>query len=1448
MVSYYREHEGNLHPGDIAKAEDINQIQQNVGDAIRNLLEDLNEREGCIIGQKENAFILTPETKRAGRFVDQINLAEDSDAKFISIRETDYRQPIKLSHSSVYSVIVKMQNLSEQDVSVIFELHDDNENLIEGKKTTLNLPKNTSPTEYEIVFDLDYWPTAHGLTHEDLEINDPRLPIPPNNSASETEGVDRGDEQDMAYSSLGASQVYLVVRALNKNKFNINQIENGYAWNDEDPTFGILMNINSNYGQLLEENVGSGFVPASIPGDLYFREVYTNSQSYHCEYGEAMIGGEKVCLADTHVSIEGASSYGNVLSYVYMDIHGHLKAKNSDPYIGAEPVIPIIDEPHLHIANIYTYADSSKDPLIIQDDTNQITRLRSHHERIRRLEKQMKYTQDIAIPPRLKYTLSGDSWIDTNPGDLLYSDKFNTTAADTLDALKQSGYIVTTDANGNLIVKVTNAESFNIPITLKSTTSGVVTTKNNVKVLKSAQTSSYINALGIDSIERAQTFAEIKDMKIDISNGVMTLDSNNSDTNIVVATTAKEAKQTEFNPWDDSAKNRPKSSNIKPTTRAYTVKSGRNGKNDWASEFPAMTFYTPTNYKLTKLEIPVYKFKNCSGVKFLIYKRQLTNNKENTVWLGQRMHVTDVYSLKKAKVKGGYQYVDEGFLINFGKKGLTLPKGQYVIIVLPIVKSGQGTVYVDTYKPADSKDFCIRYYGAANASHFLLKKKYFEVWYNSAKATGKPISYNSTGSVTSGTITWSNKEPIKTIKPTANITIPKNTSCKLEVDVGAGWQEIEIGKANSIASGKNSFRWRITFSGNKKDTPTLKYDKDKKYAINFEIIRKEPGAGNMAEAISLDKNLCLTSKPFDGNKILREYLGDTDFAIDDNKFSNYEFSRIWVNDSTQEDLRIDLSGCDRVQEVREAGTNNIKGYYPIYSLHYVDLKTKDFNSGSVDYSNYDPQMEIDEHNMRLKLDTDYSYNDDEIKLFNINKFDINSQYALDEGIGIDFSKVSVPEESGNITLMKASFDETINIAQYDAIKVGLSIQGEVNGTLSGLALYVSSTHEEQTPSNKTNEPNDNIVIIDTLPDLNQSQEETIAMYGNKIVKRYEPRNGTAGYVYYQSVWDSAHQLWKWELINNIKSYDIYEIVDRSTKQNTLTVTEENNDQKRYYEIYIDPNKINLQYAKEIGLILLADEGKYKATDISNIKLHEFVTIQKDYYPIFDPKIGDKFTMKTSSLDTISKSNASGSITTINKTTPETSQIIIGYHNINVNGQTIAEFDATSKNTKNYNHIGIQLASDCLLVKDMLELHLIQIDEETNVETVIDKIRLPTNNYMYYATTAEGNIKLIQIFKKLETTERFDKIALVTTPKFVDYATKLRTIKQTVNDVETDVEVNGIDDNKSISLFVGKISLYQARTIPMFHPKMRMKFYFDRATQINRDSLGIRKVGVVADYQ
>lgn len=1469
MVNYYEKHYGDLYPGHIAKSSDINQIQQNIQDALKNAIRDLTEGESWILGTNDqtdkDSFILTPASKRGGRYIDQMNLAEGDDVEILSFREISYRQPIKLARSSVYSVIVKLQNKSEIPVPVVFELRDQDGDPIPNMRTTLTLPKNTNaPAEFEIVFDLNHYPTAHGIESEDLEDSSTDLIQKNTNEGSDEEGKDFTDETVLESSTTGASVVYLFIEALNKSKsseINVNTIQkDGYEWNDSsDPTFGIVANKNSQYGQLLEESTGNEFTASSIPADLYFKEVYANSPTYICNFGQAVIGGEKVVLADTHISVGGASTLGNIVSYIYLDSDGHLQFENSDPFTGTElPVIQVSEE-HLHIANIITYQNDSKDPIIYQSDEERLYRPRSHHERIRRLEKKLNYTQEIAIPARLKYTLTGEDWIDPNPNVDFTDRYYNPIAAQDLDNLNNKQYVLTTDENGNPIIKLSKAESFSIPITLKNKDSGKISTeKNKTKVISTAQTTKYIETINKSDKSRAQTFAEMKNLVNDFKKGTLSLSSTSEVSGSVVATTRREAEETEFNPWDDSAANRPKNADIKPNTRAYTVVKGKNAASDWASEFPAMTFFTNTGYTLKKLEIPIYKFKNCEGIKFYIYKRQGPNNKTNTVWLEKKIKETKVYSLKNAKIKKGYQYMENGFLIDFtsstNKKGLELPKGQYVIICLPIPKSGKGTVYVDTYKPKNSKDFCIRYHGAGNASHFLLKDRYQEIWYNPVKAVKEDINYSKKGEVVSGVVSWENTESIKTVKPLMNAKTPKGTSIELYVDTGGGWVKVSENKSNNVVgSGTGeSFRWKAVLKGNGKESPVISYDKNKKYALKFEITRSAPNLSNNNAQDSLEsKNLAFTSKPFNANEILREYIGDMNLGLTDNKFSNFEFFRAWMKDGTEGEssdtnnsVLIDLSASDKIDPVlvksgnsyiQQVDDNGKQLYYPLYSLHYVDLGLDDFSQTSVDYSNYDAFVEDDEYNLRLKLDTENSYNDNDIKIINPTDFkltdDIYSGSNDSDEVCIDLTRI--PESEVNQVLAKARFNNPLDLSKYAELRVKLDLEGTEGGTLSGLGVYISSAFEPEAPTMLPSEDLQS-ALVDELPDLNTSQENVINQYANQIIRKSYNENGVGFDVYYRSVWDSSQGIWKWEQLHDVKSYNIYELVKRGQEDKAITL--EKSEETYSFFIKVDPDSINFQYVKEIGIISLKDNEKYSVENISKITLNEFDAIKNDYYPVFSAKNKDKFvkTSERSPVTCISSGNLNLGENHYKNTVPDTSVIEITHQSVLESGEDLCTFDLTSKDTTGFEHVGIQIASDCLLTKYMLELHLRKIDG--GIEKTIEKIRLPTINHLYYPTTSNNNINLSQVFKKIKTSDRFDKIVLYATPRFKSYSKQLKT------------STNNESLGNTITLYIGNISLYKAKTIPFLYQVMRAKFYLDDASETVKDQLAIRKIGTILNYR
>ncbi len=1597
MSSYYNSVIGNLFPGDIAKSEDINHIQQNIKDSLKGLLNDHHEFQSYILGGRENDFILTPANRVEGRYLDTYSIPTDGDLIGLSLREYNYRQPIAKTKSSVYSIITKMGNNTPYDVPVTCELQDAAGNVI--RSDTVVLKNNLDKVEYEFLFDLRNEPTAFGLDMEAIKQEDGRHIPPDTSEGSYKEGVNYSRQHDSVNAfTAGVNQLYVVIKAI---QIQINDLDaNGRTLTEQLGSNSFLLYADKNgayggLGNMYLEQGRSNSLYEKTPYALYFKDVYATDINYVCSGGEAIIGGEKVICQDSHVTISGSSEYGNVLTLVYMDASGHLRTSNSKASVNnrstnledweretSEPLPP----EYLLIAKVLVYSDPHKEPLLIQDDTTQETRPRSHHERLRRLEKHIDWVEDIAIPPRLKYTLTGDDWVDTE-GDMslmaaMYKEE--TTPDDDAD---KTHYYMTLDGEGHLIVKSTAGEVTVASVTFmndpmsadttrfvpaelepdvnKTTTKTTTTTTGDSS--EDSKTSINIgrlsgdfeteeerdemwdrvqemladdvplqeiaNELGLtldtssssddeeedettteettteteiivktaidrdvttdetdaifknyekDDLRKLNRIAELKNMLIESKTGTITLRETSNVGGIGM--TDEEAAETTFNPWDDSAENRPADTNIEPISRQYTVVSRKDGENDWDSEFPAMTFYTDCSYTLTGLTIPITKFENCSAMRFYIWKRQGPNDKDNTVWFEERIYTSQDYSLENARTDDKYQYMDDGFTIEFEDEGLHLEEGQYVIVCLPIPKEGEGSCWVDTYKPENSKDFCIRYYGAANASHFLLKERYQEIWYNAASATGIKGKYESEGHFVSGTITLKDDmAPIKKVRTSIGKNeIPAGCSIIIYGDTGYGWQKLNTdvqeldesssgnvveegatleddGNSTTMKGNRMTFRWKATFIGDGENTPKIEFDEEKNYAIQFTLVHESPAVGDTTAAFEIDKNNCLTSKPLDGDGILREYVGDPFFDLEEDRVSNFEFARVWAKKQDNPSLRIDLSGSDVSQTIKDSDGNNHK--FSAYSLHYADLKLKDFAQTSVDYSNYEGAVEPDEHNMRLKLDTENSYNDNDIQVFDVNKFetitDVDDILKFGEAKEVTIPNKYAPGE--NKLLYRLRLQNPIDLTKFTGVKVALKInKSSTDTSISGLGVYLSSQYEDEVPSNITNDPQ-NVLVggASLLEEISKktSYNSLVAKYKDKIIKIGDGgsedglKASTTEYYRYIAHYDESTNglVYDLTLLHDIKNYYIYRLG---------TITADVEDKIVYQEIEIDQDSTNLKYVKEVGVVLLGDQKDEEDADILNvvnnvtISLEEFKAIENDYYPVFNPAefhelvpndpsytlMSNPYTIRKQgeieiNTETYGALGLSGEIP--GTFSPAVNQIHFHPKDVSSIGETICYFPNKFA-TKGYRHIGIQIASDIYLPKYSLRLNLCS---DTRGQKVVDYVDIPTLNYIY-VPNREGTIPLTQVFKKIEELDtEIKSLSISTTENFKTYTQKIL-----ANEDDTDEE-----KKKYVNIFIGKIILYKARTIPFFHKKMRMKFYDGNGNE-QSDGIMIRKIGVVLNYR
>lgn len=1517
MGSYYRKVYGTLAPGKIAKSSDINHIQLHIEEALSNLLSDLHDNESFSLGSGDghrNDFLLTAAPKTNGKYIDELYVFEEED-NWININKYDVRQPIPKTKTSLYSVVTKLKNTSKRDIPIEFEIQTEDGTVL--RKNNVVLAKEKTD-KYEIVFDLDYYPTAFGLDYEDLLERDGKDIARKTNeveeSYDESYEEEHANEQEIIKNSkevsTGVSVLYLVIKRANVNAIDL--YENG----DEDIKFdpetslGVCCKAGSDFPQKdMFAEIRSEKNPYTLSDyNIYFECIYAKEMTYLCEHGVAIINGRPVTLKDTHISVSGSSAFGNTLTWIYMDENGHLKFSNSETSTSTNikdfsvDINDPIEASHYPIAIILTYSNAiygtAKEPLIIQDEYGQ--RPRSHHERIRRLEKRLNWTSDVAIPSRIKYTLTGDSIVDRNGDELVAVPNVKINAD--VEKLSSKNIILTTNSKGDAIVVLSEVPIQKIPVTLKEKT-----TDEEGKSLKLEDT----DVLNVSSFSKKENIVH------DSKAGTLVLDKvKTTSSKIGVAMTDEEGKATEFNPWDDSEGNRPDSDSPEVHEREYTVVKGNNDKNDEDSFFPAMTFYTDTNYTLKKLELPVQKFKNCSAVKFFIYKRQDANDKQNVVPLEQikkKLYKSKEFSLNKAKVKGDYQYMEDGFTIDFGEGGLSLSKGQYIIIVLPVPKSGKGSVYIETYKPKNSKDFCIKYRGASNGSWFELVDHVQEVWYNSAKVTAEKEEYAKTGTIISNTLKWSDPyiTDIKSIKPIANksLTAGKNCSYKLFVKTGGKWQEVTVGKENLINSGGGkSFTWKLEFHGDGKNTPKLEYNDEDKAAITFVIKRQRASSTISQEVVDINKNMCITSSVFDADKILSNYVGDPNLGYDDSKFSHYEFARLWMDKDTNKDVVIDIQGSDRDLEYEESSTG-ISRQTPLWSYHYTDLTLDDFSKINVDYSDYTEELEEDENNLKFKFDAEHGYNDSYIKLTDFTEFDRIAN-AIDDTTNQKINFVNKNDLENNQLFLRHQFANPIDLTKYTGIKLRFRAENAANikTKLSGIGIYLSNSYESEVPSDIKNRPENieaQLTNEDAIPPIIDPEESSYEYYDGNIIEInhvHKDEDGEkayqTGYYRYVKEYDDnkGRFIYKRTQVFDLRSFNLYKantityqktVYTAEDIQNIVGAGNENNSETNpkglrvgdmvedsdivEIRIEIDQESNNLKNVREIGLISLNDEGSYQITteqingDDDNVNENKFLkltfedirAIDQNSIKIFDPwseataakvlkSASDKCVIYNPNNITIKaeqpESTYHVTVPTINKeghkrTTPRTAQINIKHKSFTNSDTEVTLCYINSPyegNLSKYKHIGIQLASDIYIPKNSLKINLCS---EPNGVNVFKSINVPTFNTVYDPRVQLSKIVLSDIIAKMDAgDEKIRSVSISTTKNFKNHMDKVVA-----------------DDAPSINLFLGIITIYRAETIPMFHKKLRYKFYATENGEILTtlsdadEGIEIRKIGAVLDY-
>lgn len=348
MTGYYNETDG-IEAGFVALSDDINSIQANIAIALSQLITD-EFGAAFLLDSDKDTFKMTPATV----LIDQYH---DIGNQWMSLTQLGVVQKIDLIKTSVNKVSLKFKNEGTVSGTVtcilkqpdLFELKDG----VIYSTQTISIPAGANST-YDINFLVDHLPSGeYELSLKCADV--------------------AGSSISVFYDDGSGGTPY---------NNGLYQTADGYE---------------------LEE---TGY-------DLWFQEYYATDATFDIVPGTGIIRGEKVRSLDTHVTIGEASSYANRIDLVCFTEDGVFEVIQGTP--ASSPEAPYEDVPYgyLIVAEVLVKKglSNSETMIVDQDDTFGKFRKRSHEERLRRLEKLIHWIDVYNSPERIKYTLSGNSFL-----------------------------------------------------------------------------------------------------------------------------------------------------------------------------------------------------------------------------------------------------------------------------------------------------------------------------------------------------------------------------------------------------------------------------------------------------------------------------------------------------------------------------------------------------------------------------------------------------------------------------------------------------------------------------------------------------------------------------------------------------------------------------------------------------------------------------------------------------------------------------------------------------------------------------------------------------------------------------------------------------------------------------------------------------------------------------
>ena len=411
---------------------------------------------------------------------------------------------------------------------------------------------------------------------------------------------------------------------------------------------------------------------------------------------------------------------------------------------------------------------------------------------------------------------------------------------------------------------------------------------------------------------------------------------------------------------------------------ADTVYKLKNENYKLTSEYPVLNFTLSSDTYIKNITPYIAGFKNLDKFGILIFQNDFVfkNIKNTRKVIQKKVSKSDpifrtIYnsgwkSLKNlSKQKDQYRKpkTQTKFAINKEFKA-----GTYSLVVYGHIESGhkEGAIKIKEYVTRDYKKeygIATKCIGGAKLSVLNMDTSNLTNKSWDLLIEQKPYKYYDSGTLISKAInTEQNITACSCPIKKRNFKIPNGCSIDLYVsnNGGTSWVNANSGYVKFDGDGY-TFRWKLEMTSNSTETPKLSYNETWKYAISFDL--KESNTYTPYE----DYGQCYETPLLNANAITRTFVANNQIQ---HRFSEWEFARIYMEDDNDES-EIDILfsyADDNYSTVATPKENWGKDIF--FSQIFASLKLSDFSRESVDYDNYDGNVEYDEYNYPFKLESE----------------------------------------------------------------------------------------------------------------------------------------------------------------------------------------------------------------------------------------------------------------------------------------------------------------------------------------------------------------------------------------------------------------------------------------------------------------------------------------------